>query len=801
MSETFTENMKLSKRDTGDLNWGAGANANLDLLDKHAQMKLLRPPRSFLASLGSGAAGANLSGNTTYFYKITAYNAAGETTENQIPTILEAQVTEPAVPVPILLQWDTVKGASGYKIYKSTSTGTEKFLAQVNGESTVQYTDDGNTAVNGSISVPTTNTAHLSVTKIAAGTGIEVSPANGTGDVTVSNVGVTGVRKQGEASPLAGDIKLEEGSGITLTQDGVNNKITIASSGGGGVGGGYATETVVAPSGSATTDTANIQTALNSASTKGGGTVQLREGIYQINDSLTVPAKVTLAGMGREATTLKGQTALDTANAPVVVLQGGNSAITNLGVDNSLLTGAGGRGDVRVAASDFEIIDCHFYDLKSEGVMFQTGTSDPVERGFIRGCSFKYWQRSAIRNMSIARDIKIDNCHFEGNGNGDGMDLGLGERDTISNCTGKNVRGVLNGQLPPRSTMSNCAWRTTDPVQVHGINLGPNCAFVGNVLEYPCANAFFAAVTLDSVNGANCVVTGNQITVETVGRGIWAFGNGHVISGNRIKSSVGIEVEGSNNTISGNRLEGGAVILESGVTGNTVVGNNAAVTNNSGNTSNIIAKNHVTGLRKHGEASYLAGDVSIEAGTGIALTQDGVNNKITIASSGGGGGGSWSVVSQQTIATDNTDFSVITGLNLDEHLVYRLFLLLKTRGPVNGSAPGVYFNGDTVNTNYWSQLLAANGGSVFAGRNNGPYIGSPPNNNDGAFIEALISRGAAGTPMAFARGNRNTGSGVFFDMTVMSWVTIANVTQLEVRDVLSNAGWGAGSKLILMRLM
>lgn len=74
MAETFTQNLKLSKRDTGDLNWGEGANANADLIDQHGQLKTLRPPRTLFASLGSGAVGANLLGNTTYFYKIIAVN-------------------------------------------------------------------------------------------------------------------------------------------------------------------------------------------------------------------------------------------------------------------------------------------------------------------------------------------------------------------------------------------------------------------------------------------------------------------------------------------------------------------------------------------------------------------------------------------------------------------------------------------------------------------------------------------------------------------------------------------------------
>src|SRR3989338_2368084 len=158
MAESLTDKLKLSKRDTGDINWGQGANANLDAVDQHSQQATLRPPRTLSASLGSGAVGANLTGNATYFYKITAINAVGETTEGKIPTVLEAQVTESASPVPVLLSWETVKGATGYKIYKSTTSGQEKFLASVSGEATSVYTDDGNTAVNGALSVPAANT-------------------------------------------------------------------------------------------------------------------------------------------------------------------------------------------------------------------------------------------------------------------------------------------------------------------------------------------------------------------------------------------------------------------------------------------------------------------------------------------------------------------------------------------------------------------------------------------------------------------------------------------------------------------
>lgn len=626
MAETLTENLRLSKRDTGDLNWGAGANANLELLDKHNQLKLLRPPRTLMSTLGSGSVGANLTGSTTYFYKVTAINAAGETTENLIPIVVEAQVTQPVTPVPVILQWETVKGATGYRIYKSTSTGTEKFLAEVTGESAAIYTDDGNTAVNSGISVPATNTARMSVAKIIAGSGITVSPPDGTGDVTIqaagsgvaslkktgdpgaaltgnvtleqgaglqltqdnpnnkiifANAGVTGVRKLGEASPLTGDVKLEQGTGITLTQDGPNNKITIAAAAGGG-GSGYATVVVAAPSGNATTDTGNISTAMTTAVTN-GGTVQLREGTYQINANLSIPAKVTLRGMGRGATILKGQTALDSANAPIITMAGANCALKDLTVDMSLLTGNPSRADISIATSDFEIADCFFDAFKSEGLVFGV-----VSRGFIHGCGFRNWTDATMRADSSVTDIRIDNCGFFTTTFGDAFLLGnTCERWVFTNCTGDGVRIVFNSAMPPKSSMTNCVWNLGGFQS--GLTMGPDCVLSGCVIVNPSNNANVAVVVFNPGND-NGVIAGCRLISGSLGRGIWAFGGNHVFSGNRITATTGITLEGSNNAVSGNRIETGAIVLQPGVSGNVVVGNKATISDNSGQ-ANTIASN------------------------------------------------------------------------------------------------------------------------------------------------------------------------------------------------------------------
>src|SRR5579871_1666182 len=56
----------------------------------------------------------------TYYYKITALSLGGETT----PSGEQSQVTTGSTST-VTVNWNAVTGATGYNIYRSTSTGTE----------------------------------------------------------------------------------------------------------------------------------------------------------------------------------------------------------------------------------------------------------------------------------------------------------------------------------------------------------------------------------------------------------------------------------------------------------------------------------------------------------------------------------------------------------------------------------------------------------------------------------------------------------------------------------------------------
>lgn len=109
----------------------------------------------------------------TYFYKVTATNTAGETTgsvEASAVVVLNGSV---------VLNWDVVPGASGYKVYRSATTGTENvspaLVGTVTSATTPTYTDTGAAASAGAVPAAN-NTNSITAACVALGlTGGSVS--------------------------------------------------------------------------------------------------------------------------------------------------------------------------------------------------------------------------------------------------------------------------------------------------------------------------------------------------------------------------------------------------------------------------------------------------------------------------------------------------------------------------------------------------------------------------------------------------------------------------------------------------
>lgn len=96
--------------------------------------------------------GGSLPGNTKYYYVITAFNVNGETLASN-----EINVTTPVAinSASVNLSWTALAGATGYKIYRSQTVGTEALIATVG--QVVGYRDINPAA--GTTSPPSSNGA------------------------------------------------------------------------------------------------------------------------------------------------------------------------------------------------------------------------------------------------------------------------------------------------------------------------------------------------------------------------------------------------------------------------------------------------------------------------------------------------------------------------------------------------------------------------------------------------------------------------------------------------------------------
>jgi len=84
----------------------------------------------------------------TYYWKVTATNAQGETTgSNEVTATLAASGTQ-------IINWVAVPGATGYRVYRGAATGTGALITTLGAVTT--YTDTGTTG--SATTVPTSNT-------------------------------------------------------------------------------------------------------------------------------------------------------------------------------------------------------------------------------------------------------------------------------------------------------------------------------------------------------------------------------------------------------------------------------------------------------------------------------------------------------------------------------------------------------------------------------------------------------------------------------------------------------------------
>lgn len=110
---------------------------------------ILSAPTNPLA--GVPIAGGSLANSTTYYWKITGVDSIGETTgsaEVNVTIGVGANRTEP-------LSWDSMAGATSYRIYRSTTSGSYSGAHYLTEVTTNSYNDDGSITLTSTHQLPT----------------------------------------------------------------------------------------------------------------------------------------------------------------------------------------------------------------------------------------------------------------------------------------------------------------------------------------------------------------------------------------------------------------------------------------------------------------------------------------------------------------------------------------------------------------------------------------------------------------------------------------------------------------------
>lgn len=98
--------------------------------------------------------GGTLPDSTTYYYRVSAINAQGETLAFAEVSQATGTGGDPDVHV-ITVKWLEVEGATGYRVY-GRATGAQELLAEVEGGDTLTFDDDGSLTPDGAL--PAANT-------------------------------------------------------------------------------------------------------------------------------------------------------------------------------------------------------------------------------------------------------------------------------------------------------------------------------------------------------------------------------------------------------------------------------------------------------------------------------------------------------------------------------------------------------------------------------------------------------------------------------------------------------------------
>jgi len=147
--------------------------------------------------------------------------------------------------------------------------------------------------------------------------------------------------------------------------------------------------------------------------------------------------------------------------------------------------------------------------------------------------------------------------------------------------------------------------------------------------------------------------------------------------------------------------------------------------------------------------------------------------------------------------SSDCDYVEFTGLDGNSAWFYVLFAVFKNP-TANDLRYKIYVNGDTADSNYYTQETHADGSSDSYVRLNGPSIAFGYD-GENSFCHVIITKDPAGYFRWISENNYREGSAISANRDLGCKInTIDNITSLRVYAS-TTGGIGAGSKLILFK--
>ena len=279
---------------------------NATLTGGNLTISPLSPPTGL--SVATSSSSGSCATSTTYYYRVTAVNPNGETLG-----CTEVSITTGADDTAIDISFNSVEGATGYKVYRSTSSisdGASVALVDNATKTTTSFTDD--CSGDGTATIPSSNTTGGSFI-LTGGTTFPSSP------------------QEGEMFFRTDTKQLYiYANGKWQADRTVATKIVAASDSQNKEKADYVCD--------GSNDEAEIEQAINDLPST-GGIVYLLEGTYNIGSSIDIlKSNVSLIGSGK-ATILKRAWDASTNAGMITVGDGGTTAVSNIVIANLSIDG------------------------------------------------------------------------------------------------------------------------------------------------------------------------------------------------------------------------------------------------------------------------------------------------------------------------------------------------------------------------------------------------------------------------------------------------------------------------------